>query len=88
LRLDHDQPFLTPWAGKLGVTPKLRTQIGKYLATTYEVQINKKLAKELIPDFLQQWGRMRILNGGDLIQARGYHKLRWDGRDASFVRVS
>ncbi|CCO31180.1 hypothetical protein BN14_05215 [Rhizoctonia solani AG-1 IB] len=81
-----DQLFLTPRAGKLGVTPELRTQIGKYLATTYEVRINKKLAKELIPDFLQQWGRMRILNGGDLIQARGYHKLRWDGRDASFVR--
>ncbi|CAE6404661.1 unnamed protein product [Rhizoctonia solani] len=29
---------------------------------------------------------MRIKNGGDLIHARGYHKLRSDGRDASFVR--
>ncbi|QRW24315.1 Transposase family tnp2 [Rhizoctonia solani] len=78
--------FLTPWAEALTVTPELRAQISKYLATTYEVRIGKKLALELIPDTLQQWGRMRITQGGNLIQARGYHKLRWDGRDASFVR--
>ncbi|KAF8674983.1 Transposase family tnp2 [Rhizoctonia solani] len=78
--------FLTPRAEALTVTPELRAQISKYLATTYEVRIGKKLALELIPDTLQQWGRMRITQGGDLIQARGYHKLRWDGRDASFVR--
>jgi hypothetical protein len=70
------------------VTPELRTQIGKYLATTFDIRVNKRLGKELIPESLRQWGRMRIKDGGDLIQARGYHKLRWDGRDASYVRVS
>ncbi|KAF8596673.1 hypothetical protein BDV93DRAFT_454445 [Ceratobasidium sp. AG-I] len=35
---------------------------------------------------LKQWGRMRITGGGDLIQARGYHKLRSDERDSSFIR--
>ncbi|CCO38136.1 hypothetical protein BN14_12301 [Rhizoctonia solani AG-1 IB] len=29
---------------------------------------------------------MHIKDGGDLIQAHGYHKLRWDGRNALFVR--
>ncbi|CAE6516412.1 unnamed protein product [Rhizoctonia solani] len=29
---------------------------------------------------------MRITDGGDMIHARGYHKLRSDGRDAAFVR--
>ncbi|KEP45625.1 putative transposase domain protein [Rhizoctonia solani 123E] len=81
-----DQLFLTPRSEQLVVTPQLRAQIGKYLATAFGVKISKKLAQELIPNSLQQWGRMRIIDGGDLIQARGYHKLRWDGRDASFVR--
>ncbi|CAE6454695.1 unnamed protein product [Rhizoctonia solani] len=82
----HDQLFLTPRSERLTVTPELRTQIGKYLATTFGIRVSKRLAEKLIPDSLRQWGRMRIKDGGDLIHARGYHKLRWDGRDASFVR--
>ncbi|CCO35605.1 hypothetical protein BN14_09723 [Rhizoctonia solani AG-1 IB] len=81
-----NQLFLTPRSERLTITPELRAQIGKYLATTFGIRVSKRLAKELIPESLRQWGRMRIKDGGDLIQARGYHKLRWDGRDASFVR--
>jgi hypothetical protein len=50
--------------------------------------MNKKASDEIIPVQLKQWGRIRIVGGGDLIHARGYHKLRPDGRDASFIRVS
>ncbi|KAF8692328.1 Transposase family tnp2, partial [Rhizoctonia solani] len=65
----NNQLLLTPQAERLTVTPELRSQIAKYLATTYGVR-----------------GRMRIKDGGNLIQARGYHKLWWDGRNASFVQ--
>ncbi|KAF8675484.1 hypothetical protein RHS04_06704 [Rhizoctonia solani] len=83
---DNNQLFLTPQVERLTVTPKLQSQIAKYLATTYKVQISKKLAMELIPNSLQQWGQMRIKDGGNLIQAQGYHKLWWDGCNASFVQ--
>ncbi|QRW26217.1 Transposase family Tnp2 protein [Rhizoctonia solani] len=65
----NNQLLLTPQAKRLTVTPKLRSQIAKHLATTYGVQVSKKLATELIPNSLQQWGQMRIKDGGNLIQA-------------------
>ncbi|GAB1528404.1 hypothetical protein RhiTH_011598 [Rhizoctonia solani] len=80
-----NQIFLTPQAKALTVTPELHAQISKYLATTYEVQIGNKLALELIPDTLQQWGQLQITQGGNLIQAQGYHKLQWDSCNISFV---
>ncbi|KEP46611.1 transposase family Tnp2 protein [Rhizoctonia solani 123E] len=78
--------LLTPRSQPLVVTKALRGQINKYLATAFKVKINKEKSKDIIPESLKQWGRMRITGGGDLIHARGYHKLRSDGRDASFVR--
>ncbi|KAF8698594.1 hypothetical protein RHS03_07536, partial [Rhizoctonia solani] len=84
--MSRSQPNIpNPQAKALTVTPELRAQISKYLATTYEVQIGKKLALELIPNTLQQWGQMQITQGGNLIQAQGYHKLQWDSCNASFV---
>lgn len=63
----------------------MRRKITKFLATAFEV--DGRHAQTLIPSSLKQWGRLQISNGGDLIQARGYHQLRSDGRDSSFVRV-
>jgi hypothetical protein len=77
--------LLTPRSEPLVVTDQIRTKIGKFLATTLEIDGNQ--AKRLIPNTLKQWGRVRISNGGDLIHVHGYHKLHLDGRDASFVRV-
>ena len=57
----------------------------KYLGTAFGMP--NAPSKTIIPAALQQWARMRISGGGDLIQARGYHKLCMDGRDASFVWV-
>ncbi|CAE6477612.1 unnamed protein product [Rhizoctonia solani] len=78
--------LLTPRTEQLVVTVPLRNQINKYLATAFGVKINNKASEEIVPASLKQWGRMRITDGGDLVHARGYHKLRPDGRDASFVR--
>ncbi|KAF8688032.1 Transposase family tnp2, partial [Rhizoctonia solani] len=76
--------LLTPRSEPLIITPLLRNKINKYLATAFGVTISKKVSNEIIPGQLKQWGRIRIM-GGDLIHARGYHKLRPDGRDASFI---
>ncbi|CAE6424114.1 unnamed protein product [Rhizoctonia solani] len=80
--------LLTPRSELLDLSkePFLHTQIIKYLATAFSVTSNELL--EIIPEDakLQQWGRMRMTGGGDLIHARAYHKLRSDGRDASFIR--
>lgn len=78
--------LLTPHGTLLTVTPQLRIKIAAYLVTAFGVQVRD--VKKLIPNTLKQWGRLQISAGGDLIHARGYHKLRSDGRDASFVRVS
>ncbi|QRW23926.1 Transposase family Tnp2 protein [Rhizoctonia solani] len=55
----------------------------RYLTTSFKILSN--VAKELIPDELEQWGRLWIGNGGDEVHACGYHKLRSNGRDAAFV---
>ncbi|KAB5587477.1 Transposase domain containing protein [Ceratobasidium theobromae] len=76
--------LLTPKTHLLEVTPPMRRKITKFLATAFEV--DGRHAQTLIPSSLKQWGRLQISNGGDLIQAHGYHQLRSDGRDSSFVR--
>ncbi|KAF8605879.1 hypothetical protein BDV93DRAFT_437887 [Ceratobasidium sp. AG-I] len=82
--IDPDRLLLAPSGTKLAVTKQLKNQIMKYLGTAFRMP--NATAKTIIPATLKQWARMRITGGGDLIQARGYHKLRMDGRDASFVR--
>jgi hypothetical protein len=86
LSLDPRALLLTPRNSMLDVTPPILTKIAAYLATFLGVRASE--AKEQIPRQLKQWGRLQISNGGDLIQARGFHKLRSDGRDSSYVRVS
>ncbi|KDN34296.1 hypothetical protein RSAG8_12621, partial [Rhizoctonia solani AG-8 WAC10335] len=80
--------LLTPRSEPLDLSeePFLYKQITKYLATAFSV--TSKDLEEIVPEDakLQQWGRIRMTGGGDLIHARAYHKLRSDGRDASFVR--
>lgn len=83
--LDPTLLLLEPRADRLTVTPQLRRKIQKYLCTAFGV--TGAVANEHIPTSVSQWGRVRNTGGGDLIHARGYHKLRPDGRDASFVRV-
>jgi hypothetical protein len=83
--LDGGFLLLTPSSKTLILTLQLKNQIVKYLATAFGIPA--RTSKDFIPSALKQWGRMRITGGGDLIQARGYHKLLLDSRDASFIRV-
>ncbi|CCO32706.1 hypothetical protein BN14_06769 [Rhizoctonia solani AG-1 IB] len=76
--------LLTPHSQTLKVSNLLRRHIIQYFTTTFSVH-SREIAAH-IPEELEQWGRFRIHGGGDEFQARGYHKLRSDGRDASFVR--
>ncbi|KAF8685506.1 Transposase family tnp2 [Rhizoctonia solani] len=75
--------LLSPHSTLLPVDQHLRQQIVHYLTTSFKILSN--VAKELIPDKLEQWGRLWIGNGGNEVHARGYHKLRSNGRDAAFV---
>ncbi|CEL54833.1 hypothetical protein RSOLAG1IB_11778 [Rhizoctonia solani AG-1 IB] len=76
--------LLTPHSQTLKVLNLLRRHIIQYFTTSFGVRSQDIAAH--IPEELEQWGRFRIDGGGDEFQARGYHKLRSDGRDASFVR--
>ncbi|KAB5587833.1 hypothetical protein CTheo_8725 [Ceratobasidium theobromae] len=42
--------------------------------------------KPTIKEAINILPNLQVTNGGDLIHARGYHKLRSDGRDAAFIR--
>jgi hypothetical protein len=83
---DPHYMLLAPHSKPLDMTPQLRRQIIRYLTTSFDIRSHD--ADILIPQQVEQWGRLQIANGGDLIHARGYHTLRPDGRDASFIRVS
>jgi len=55
------------------------------LATRFYVQ--PKVAKKFLPEAVEQWGKLRRLEGGDIMHAHDIVPKRMDGRDASFVRV-
>ncbi|KAG8684157.1 hypothetical protein FRC08_013841 [Ceratobasidium sp. 394] len=82
--VDYNNLLLTPSSTRLTLTNMLKNQIVKYLATAFKMPA--ATAKKILPTSFKQWGQMRIAPGGDLVHARGYHKLRSDGRDASFIR--
>lgn len=84
--IDPHTLLLTPHSKRLEVTPQLKRQIIRYLTTSFGIVLDD--ARPHIPEYLDQWGRFRIANGGDEVHANGYYKLRSDGRDSSFVRVS
>lgn len=55
------------------------------LATWFCVQ--SKVARKFLPEAVEQWGKLRRLEGGDIMHAHDIVAKRMDGRDASFVRV-
>jgi hypothetical protein len=55
------------------------------LATRFCVQ--SKVASKFLPKDVEQWGKLRRLEGGDIMHADDIVPKRMDGRDASFVRV-
>jgi hypothetical protein len=55
------------------------------LATRFGVP--SKVARKYLPEDVEQWGKLRRLEGGDIMHAHDIVSKRMDGRDASFVRV-
>jgi hypothetical protein len=55
------------------------------LATRFSVQPNA--VRKILPEAFEQWGKLRRLEGGDIMHAVCVVSKRMDGRDASFVRV-
>jgi hypothetical protein len=55
------------------------------LATRFCVQ--PKVARKFLPENVEQWGKLRRLEGGDIMHAHDIVRKRMDGRDATFVRV-
>ncbi len=55
------------------------------LATRFSVE--PKVARKFLPEDVEQWGKLRHLEGGDIMHAHDIVPKRMDGRDASFVRV-
>jgi hypothetical protein len=55
------------------------------LATRFCVEL--KVARKFLPEAVEQWGKLRRLEGGDIMHAHDIVPKRMDGRDASFVRV-
>lgn len=56
------------------------------LATRFCVQ--PRVARKFLPEDVEQWGKLRRLEGGGIMHAHDIVPERMDGRDASFVRVS
>ena len=55
------------------------------LATRFNV--SSTVASKFLPKVVEQWGKLRRLEGGDIMHAHDIVSQRMDGRDASFIRV-
>lgn len=63
----------------------IRKVLVNCLATRFFVK--SSVAKTFLPEAVEQWGKLRRLEGGDIMHAHDIVPKRMDGRDASFVRV-
>jgi len=69
--------------GPLGDT--IRNVLKNGLATRFGVKPN--IMRKFLLDNIEQWGKLRRLEGGDIMHAHDIVSKRMDGRDASFIRV-
>jgi hypothetical protein len=63
----------------------IRKDLVNSLATRFCVE--PKAARKLLPEAVEQWGKLRRLEGGDIMHAYDIVPKCMDGRDASFVCV-
>ena len=64
----------------------VRDRISAALATRYNV--TKSIAKNYLPDCIDQWGKIRRMDGGDTMVAALLGRGTLDKRDATHIRVS
>lgn len=63
----------------------IRKVLTNGLATRFCV--SPTVAMKFLPEAVEQWGKLRRLEGGDIMHAHDIVPKRMDGRDASFIRV-
>jgi hypothetical protein len=63
------------------------TKINVALQTRYQKPAST-IRRYLSPGEIEEWGRVKIFNGGDTINASALVKGSEDRRNASYVRVS
>ena len=49
--------------------------------------VSSTVAGKFLPKVVEQWGKLRRLEGGDIMHAVDIVSKCMDGRDASFIRV-
>ena len=70
----------------LAVSHGDKTKIARCLNALYGKSV--AVSRSVIPDTLEQWGKVRLIGGGDTMHARELVKVQGYSRDASYVRVS
>ena len=65
--------------------PPIRKVLTNALVTRFGVSLN--VAKKFLPEVVEQWGKLRRLEGGDIMHAHNIISKCTDGRDVSFIRV-
>lgn len=62
-----------------------RGKIARHLSVRFGA--NAKDLLQYVPERIEAWGKVRRLDDGDTVHARGLVDLRRGDRDASFIRV-
>jgi len=63
----------------------IRKVLASGLATRFNVL--SWVAKKIIPEVIEQWGKLRRLEGGDIMHVHKIVSRHRDGQDTSFVHV-
>ena len=63
----------------------IRKVLTSGLATRFCVSPN--VARKFLPEVIEQWGKLRRLEGGDIMHVHKIISKCMDGRDASFIHV-
>ena len=63
----------------------IRTILTNGLATRFCV--SSRVARKFLPEDIEQWGKLRRLEGGDIMHTHDVASKYMSGRDASFIRV-
>jgi hypothetical protein len=78
---------LLPPCDRNPVPPQLVEKVIASLSTRFDLPV-KEIRSHLRKATLKQYGKVRLLDGGDTMNASELVPVRDDLRDATFVRVS
>ncbi|EJD34267.1 hypothetical protein AURDEDRAFT_176688 [Auricularia subglabra TFB-10046 SS5] len=84
--LEYPSSALTIPSMVVELTASEHSKIARYLSARFNC--HAKAIAPSIPKSLRAWGKVRHLDGGDTMHARGLVTQRRDDRDASFIQYS